>query len=265
MFKGKTIYQPAGKAKEYSNWACNIFTGCSNDCRYCYCKRGVLSKVAGQTEVRFKKGLDENNWYATFLKEVTEHADEIRRDGGLFFSFTTDPCLPETLAYTVMCVRYAAKLKIPCRILTKRVDWIPGYYYNGNVIAFEHLKDPKVKPYVSIGISFSGYPEVEPNASSEEERIQALAELNAAGFKTFVSFEPILYLASVYTLTCTLLPYVDEFWYRLLSGNACKTAMYNDKTELKNNLQAFVKEAGQMLEEWDKTVLWKQSIKQAII
>lgn len=44
-FKGKAIYQPTGKAAEYSPWACNFFTGCSNDCEYCYCKRGVMSHV----------------------------------------------------------------------------------------------------------------------------------------------------------------------------------------------------------------------------
>jgi len=26
-FKGKAIYQPAGKAAEYSQWACNFYTG----------------------------------------------------------------------------------------------------------------------------------------------------------------------------------------------------------------------------------------------
>ncbi len=42
-FNGKALYQPSGKAAEYSAWACNFYTGCSNDCEYCYCKRGVLS------------------------------------------------------------------------------------------------------------------------------------------------------------------------------------------------------------------------------
>lgn len=39
----KAIYQPKGAAREYSAWACNLYNGCSNQCDYCYCKRGVLS------------------------------------------------------------------------------------------------------------------------------------------------------------------------------------------------------------------------------
>lgn len=42
-FNGKAIYNPKGKAGEYSEWACNFYTGCSNNCQYCYCKRGVMS------------------------------------------------------------------------------------------------------------------------------------------------------------------------------------------------------------------------------
>ena len=35
-FNGKAIYNPKGKAGEYAPWACNFYTGCSNDCEYCY-------------------------------------------------------------------------------------------------------------------------------------------------------------------------------------------------------------------------------------
>ncbi len=45
QFKGKASYNPFGKAGEYSYWACNFYTGCSNNCDYCYCKRGVMSSV----------------------------------------------------------------------------------------------------------------------------------------------------------------------------------------------------------------------------
>ena len=44
-FNGNAIYQPTGKAAEYAPWACNFYTGCSNNCLYCYCKRGVMSHV----------------------------------------------------------------------------------------------------------------------------------------------------------------------------------------------------------------------------
>ncbi|MCL2434964.1 MAG: hypothetical protein FWD09_02345 [Lentimicrobiaceae bacterium] len=48
-FKGKAIYNPSGKAGEYSYWACNFYTGCSNGCQYCYCKRGVMAHTWSDT------------------------------------------------------------------------------------------------------------------------------------------------------------------------------------------------------------------------
>lgn len=54
MSNGKAIYKPAGKAREYAEWACNLFVGCSNDCSYCYCKRGALGSVMGRPQATLK-------------------------------------------------------------------------------------------------------------------------------------------------------------------------------------------------------------------
>lgn len=39
------IYEPRGKAKEYSDLAVNLYTGCSHACRYCYCPGIVRKKL----------------------------------------------------------------------------------------------------------------------------------------------------------------------------------------------------------------------------
>ena len=38
------IYEPRGKAREYSDLAVNLYTGCSHACRYCYCP-AILRKT----------------------------------------------------------------------------------------------------------------------------------------------------------------------------------------------------------------------------
>ena len=121
----KVIYQPSGKAKEYSPWACNLYVGCSNDCSYCFNKRGVLGKVAGGPVAKLKSGIkDEDQAFDIFLSELKRYKDRIIRDGGLMFSFTTDPCLPRTLPLTMACVSAATGMDVPCHILTKCADWI---------------------------------------------------------------------------------------------------------------------------------------------
>ena len=40
----KPIYEPKGKAKEYGDYAINIYTGCPHECFYCFAP-SVLRKV----------------------------------------------------------------------------------------------------------------------------------------------------------------------------------------------------------------------------
>ena len=60
-FRGKTIYQPTGKAAEYAKWACGFYVGCSNGCEYCYCKKGILAGTMGMNKPQLKKLKDENH------------------------------------------------------------------------------------------------------------------------------------------------------------------------------------------------------------
>ena len=87
------IYQPKGKAGEYAKYAVNFYVGCSNDCDYCYCKRGLLGHAMGKPTPTLKKCFEGHSPYGVFVRELHEHIVQLRKHG-LFFSFTTDPLLP---------------------------------------------------------------------------------------------------------------------------------------------------------------------------
>ena len=100
--KGKAIYTPSGKAGEYSYWAANFYNGCTADCAYCYCKKGVMAPLWSTTP-KLKKGLtDQEHPERTekameiFKKEVRNNVHALR-EHGLFFNFTSDPFLKETI------------------------------------------------------------------------------------------------------------------------------------------------------------------------
>jgi DNA repair photolyase len=96
-FKGKAIYNPSGKAGEYSYWACNFYVGCSGKCTYCYLKKGITSKILGGNEPKLKACFkDEGHALHLFCKEVDKNLSELQKHG-LFFTFTSDPFLPETI------------------------------------------------------------------------------------------------------------------------------------------------------------------------
>ena len=227
--KGTLIYQPQGAAGEYAKWAINLYHGCSNGCTYCYNRRGVLSHVFGDKPelaapiVKLREKLlnmymknigitaRENIypsavfWYGIFAAQrliLTDLAkigeDKIRKDGGIFFSFTCDPFdsyLDNNNNITKWMLQTLVTSQIPVTILTKNVDWL---YTEGWDRALTH--SPMIEPEyaenlphcLTIGFTITGNDKLEPGAPSTEKRIEALRKLHDEyKIKTFVSLEPI--------------------------------------------------------------------------
>lgn len=209
QFKGKAIYQPKGKAAEYSAWACNFYVGCSNGCTYCYCKKGILAPVMGQDKPQLKSCfLDEDNAMMIFGKEILKNHDRLKVEG-LFFSFTTDPCLPETWPLTWNAVLMATSMSIPVKILTKCTSWIKTDLFKtlfGN------------KDLIAIGFTLTGHDELEPGASTNAERIEAMKKLHNAGFKTFASIEPVIDFENCFQMIKLAAKYCNLFKVGLQSG-----------------------------------------------
>lgn len=245
IFKGKAIYNPAGKAGEYSYWACNFYVGCSNGCSYCYCKQGILKGTMGMDKPSLKSCFkNEDHAFDVFKKEVLNNLDNLQKHG-LFFSFTTDPMLPETKDLTIKAAEYCFSLSIPVKILTKCVDWF--WDIAAKWVDFRHL--------VAIGITITGMDELESNAVSSEKRIWALTRISDYGFfgyKTFLSIEPVIDLEKALNVIRNTLGYVDLYKIGLLSSsNIIDISDFYNKA---NFLIALV----------DSKVYWKESIAKLI-
>jgi len=187
-FKGKAIYNPSGKAGEYSYWACNFYKGCSNDCSYCYCKRGVMSSV-WSTEPQLKKGLVNNETVLEiFKKELSSNIEQLKQHG-LFFSFTTDPMLETTYWLTMSAVNICLANDVPVKILTKCTRKVLSVFF-GNSVYKDYYREKK--HLIAIGFTLTGHDELEKGASTNEERIEVMKMLHDEGFKTFASIEPIV-------------------------------------------------------------------------
>lgn len=250
----KTIYQPTGRAREYALWACNLYVGCSNDCDYCYCKRGALGTAMGKPMATLKKYFkDENDAHMTFQKELKRYHERMIADGGLFFSFSTDPCLPEAIGLTMKCVRYAIEAGVPCRILTKCARWILEKADEWDFLL-------QLREMVTVGFTLTGCDEKERGASSNADRVKALRQLSDAGFKTFASVEPIIDFDKSLEMVKKSTPWCDEYRFGLLSGNR---DAYND-INLKESIRQFINQVHACVPEETK-IFWKQSIRQAII
>ena len=222
-FKGKALYQPTGKAAEYASWAVNFYTGCSNDCDYCYCKRGVMSHVWDNKPHLKKCFKSEEHAVRVFCDEIHKNIDHLR-EAGILFSFTTDPMLQETRTLTIVGINTALYAGVPVKVLTKRSDWINdlGYWLRTGILS-------KDKNKVSFGFTLTGINELEPNASSNSERIEGMKVLHNLGFKTWASMEPVINPTVTLQIIQTTKDFCDEYKIGLLSGVGKD---YYDKEEM---------------------------------
>lgn len=211
----KSIYQPNGKANEYSPWACNLYNGCPHNCVYCYNKHSLMSATVGGTTVRLKKQLvDETTAYKIFQSELLKYKEQIKADGSLHFNFVSDPCLPETIVLNAMCIDYAISLGVPCQNLTKRADWLN----HPSVQNFLSCKD-----MLNVGFSLTGCDYMEPGASTNEQRIWALQVLHDAGVPTWASIEPIIAPQKSYDVIARGQYCCDHYKIGVLSGKKSYT------------------------------------------
>jgi DNA repair photolyase len=210
-FNGKAIYNPSGKAGEYSPCACNFYTGCSNNCDYCYLKHGVLRSTWSDAPKLKKKFRDEDHAYAVFQKELLANLEPLRRSG-LFFTFTSDPMLPETRILTTGAATVALRNGVPVMFLTK----CASAEYILNWAALTGID----RQMVAVGFTLTGRDDKEPGASTNQDRIIAMARLHAAGFKTWASIEPIIDLGRSYEMIAKTVEFCDHYKVGLQSGKA---------------------------------------------
>lgn len=177
----KPIYEPKGKAKEYGDYAINIYTGCPHRCYYCFAP-GVLHKAREQ--------FHDKVFPRVGIVEATKKQLERERIAGklIHLCFTCDP-YPAGVDTTPTreIIKLLKEHGNHVQILTKGVgerdfdlldsgDWY-GVTYAG---------------YDSFPCSYMMPPKEEPGATPTLFRLTALQRAHNAGIKTWASLEPIL-------------------------------------------------------------------------
>lgn len=213
------IYQPKGKAMEYSPWAANFYNGCSNKCEYCYNRHSQAKALLGKDEPTLKKSLiGKNDAVQKFKKECDKNIESLRKDG-LFFSFVSDPCLSETLWVNWYAIAYCLDNRVPVTVLTKCTDWINEHPAYGILEAIRMNHDN-----IKIGFTLTGRDDLEQGASTNQERIYAMKRLKEEfDIYTWASIEPVIDISLSSTMIHDSIRYCDEYRIGLLSGKKSYT------------------------------------------
>ncbi len=196
----KVIYEPKGRAREYSELALNIYTGCNMGCKYCYVPAVLFKKVEEfRSKSIYRKNILKN--IESDLSEMAFMQDKRK----VMLSFTSDVYqLDNEFNYlTREVLQLFKKYNINFHILTKggtKAVRDFDLYKNGDWFAcsltlFDEEKSKKI----------------EPNAALPKDRIKALQIAKQKGIKTWVSFEPTLEAEETYKLYEASKEFVDFY------------------------------------------------------
>jgi len=195
------IYEPRGKAREYSELAINLWTGCSHACKYCYCP-AILRKTVDEwsknpyARTRIIQQLERD------LKKMTD--DDKQKE--LLFSFMTDPYQSDECAFMtrqalLLCEHYELK---NVQVLTKA-----GFRA---VKDFDIIKRNGWKFASTIIFRSESLREIwEPGATSIASRIEAVKIAHAVGIETWISIEPVVDAGEALKVIEDTHKYVDLF------------------------------------------------------
>lgn len=192
------IYEPTGRAREYSPLALNYFKGCDHGCLYCY-----VPNMLG----RFNSKYDHSNVINPVdFTELKASAEKMRDCGKqILLSFTSDPYCNsengETRKVLEILNFYGHKVAIltknPAKAL-KDIDVFKLFgdrFKIGSSLTFDNEKDSL---------------EWENGASMPVSRIKALKIFAENDIKTWASFEPVIKPEQSLYLIGQVVPFIDH-------------------------------------------------------
>jgi DNA repair photolyase len=175
----RTIYEPTGRALEYSPLALSLYSGCGHLCRYCFARK--MAKTYGTPENIFnvpapRKGL---------LTELEKKAAKMRGDRReINLCFMCDPyCPSEGADITRDALLILEKYNLNVSVLTKA----------GTKACrdFDILSRNCWKFGTTLTCFGKTRKEMEPGAATAFNRLNAIAQAKKAGIFTWVSVEPV--------------------------------------------------------------------------
>ena len=200
------IYEPKGRAREYSPLACNLYMGCTHGCKYCYAPACMHKKPEAWHEVARARS---ENVLKLFERDCARLAkeridDETRR---VLFCFLSDPYQPleSELHLTRRGIAIAAQHGIKVDILTKG---------DGTLIEQDLQLMLESQTHLGVTLSFindASRQEWEPMASTVQSRLRILKMAHDMGIYTWVSMEPVIIPDEALEVIRRAHSYVD-FW-----------------------------------------------------
>lgn len=224
------IYEPKGKASEYSPLAANLYKGCSHGCVYCYAPSATFT----DRDAFHKNVCPRKNVLSQFKKDAQQYNGDPRR---ILLSFTTDPYQPieGDLGLTRQALEIMASSNLKVAVLTKG-GMLPSRDFPLLAKMDAEFATTLTTDEEKESISW------EPGAALPLERIESLFAAKRYGLKTWVSFEPVINPDAVLRLIDKTAQVVD--FYKVGKLNHHKLSKEIDWTLFRKRVVAKLEKIG---------------------
>lgn len=204
------IYEPRGRAKEYSELAANLYSGCDHACTYCYAPLATRKKRDTFCFSKPREGV-----LNKFLDDAIELESQNEKRP-ILLSFTTDPY--QLLDVKYQLTRDAIKIlhqhNLRVSILTKG-----GKRSERDFDLLSKNKELSEYGTTLVFIEETMREKIEPGAAPIKERIDALKKAHKLGIRTYVSLEPVWFPEDALKFIDITYKFVDFFKVGKLNYN----------------------------------------------
>jgi DNA repair photolyase len=203
------IYEPTGSARSDAALALNLYHGCTHACAYCYVPSATFTKRPEFNTVVTPRA----HLLAELEKDALKRMERGER-GHVLMSFLNDPYQPAELEYklTQGAIKILHATGHTCVTLTK-----------GGTRALRDIElfSPRDEFASTLTITDDERSlKWEPGAALFGDRCEALRQFYAAGVRTWVSLEPVLYRDEVFKIIDVARGFVGHFRIGRLNRNA---------------------------------------------
>lgn len=172
------IYQPRGRAREYAELACNVYSGCDHACVYCYAPSATFKKYSD-----FIQSKPRPNYRKQLVKEAEKWSGQKDQ---VLLSFTCDPyqLLDAEVKDTRFTIETLHAAGFPICTLTKggkRALRDLDIFRHGDAFA-------STMTFIDTKKSLQW----EPGATLPDERLETIETFYKAGVETWISLEPTI-------------------------------------------------------------------------
>lgn len=222
----QAIYKPSGKAKEYGQYACNLYKGCGHGCTYCYAammakrygndefftnpqpREGVIEQLRKDAKKLIKKYLTSKKYqkYLDILNpDIKQHDLDLGTEELLQLSTygyrNYPPPEPPFVFLCFSCDPYQL-INQEHQLTRQAIEMLHGEGLGVNILTKGVITDFGLlakNPHLSkVGVTLTTLPTspsediYEKNARGYVARIENIVKANALNIKTWVSLEPVI-------------------------------------------------------------------------